>query len=377
MQCEAHQIARVCQSEGNLDPKAVRELASACNIAYRGPIPLPLLKQIGQDTFTCTQLIASKTNTQPYVSVDAQINKFFKLLHNRGSTVDVPPVRSTKYRGFPESAIYGLMYLLRRNENECVIVSNISRIIERIKSDPLLRIDDLTELDWASLGIVWHWKDCASRFDVTFPHGEDAYIEATKACSRNPQTRFVITVITLVSKTGTHHANILLYDNLNHVLERFEPYQASNANQQTDVLDERLCLLYKQIDPTIQRFIRPPNFHFFMQPGLQLRQERENRMTHQDPVGFCQPWTFLYADTRLAFPDQIPEKIPELLQQWADQQHITLTEFIRNFSEHLYTTSRTVFGHYLHSDYQVYVDPEVQLLRVALEQLSICMTVMT
>ena len=37
----------------------------------------------------------------------------------------LPNVNFTKYRGFAETSIFGLMYLLRRNKHECVILTNL------------------------------------------------------------------------------------------------------------------------------------------------------------------------------------------------------------------------------------------------------------
>ena len=177
-----------------------------------------------------------------------------------------------------------------------------------------------------------------------------------------------------------HHANILLYDKVTHIAERFEPYQAFPSNLGMESFDLALEALFMRIDPDFEEFIGPPNIDFFRKVGLQLQQEQEGELTTLDPVGFCQPWTFLYADTRLSFPDQQPESIPDLYKTWVADQNMTLTAFIRNYAESLYQTSRTVFRRYLeddHSEISNIQDPESRLFAIALKQLSIYKTVMT
>jgi len=372
MECSRYNIERYCQTGRRIkkSTKKLKQLAKSCHVRYGGTLPFPPFSIFRKKQATCARILARQPDNVDYVSAGTQLDVFLK------EVVDVnKPVRMTKYRGYPEAAIYGLLYLLERNQNECLILSNFDHLVTKIKTNPQLSLADLTDLDWTSVGIVWSWK--TNRFVMQLPTLSEAnYITAARACIANKKSRFLINIVTIIGRNGAHHANLLLYDKITHIVERFEPYQAFPSNLQMEEFDLELEKLFIKIDPELDEFVGPPNIDFFLKVGLQRQQESEGEMKYLDPVGFCQPWTFLYADTRLSFPDQRPESIPDYFKTWVKQNNISLTQFIRNYSQHLYQTSRAIFRNFVQEETSPRVDPEVALLALGLQQLSIYKTVM-
>jgi hypothetical protein len=373
MECSKYNFERYCQTGRRLTKKdkKIKQLAKSCKVRYGGPFPFPPFSAFKKNQATCARILSSKPENVDYVSAGQQLDRFLT------EVVDLDnPVRMTNYRGYPEAAIYGLLYLLERNQNECLILSNFDTLVKKIQTSPGISLGDLTDLDWTNVGIVWSWK--TNKYKMQVPTlDEDHYVKAAKKCINNKNSRFILNVITIVSRSGYHHANFLLYDKITHIVERFEPYQAFPKNLQMEKFDLELERLFLKIDPNLDEFVGPPNLSFFLKIGLQRQQELEGEQKKfLDPIGFCQPWTFLYADTRLSFPDQRPESIPDYFKTWVKEKNITLTHFIRNYSEHLYQTSRAIFRNFVQESNDI-DDPEVALLALGLKQLSIYQTVMT
>ncbi len=98
------------------------------------------------------------------------------------------------------------------------------------------------------------------------------------------------------------HANVILIDNVNKIIERFEPYGEINYFNSEDInlmLQERLA---KPIGYTF-KFIQP-------YPGFQSRSDEFNKYNkvYGDPNGFCLAWCLLYIETKLLLEKEYPDK---------------------------------------------------------------------
>ena len=275
---------------------------------------------------SCLALLPKK-----YVSVDEQFEKYIKDL------VSLPSVSSTMYRGYAESAVFGLLYLMRRNPDECIVTQNIMHMANRLK-DSKLNLDDLSALDWTDVGCVWDTQKLFFPGNVT----EQEYIENTRKCLQNrPNARFSVCILNLIGDTA-RHANILLYDRVSGDAERFDPYQSVIPNMKMSRLDR---LLEKMFWKMFRRgkYRKPADLSFFG-TGIQSSQEQENEISQFDPYGFCQPWTFMLADTWMSFPNRSTVSIVQSYREVVENKGIMLTNFIRNYSEHLYRTAQSIFA---------------------------------
>lgn len=97
----------------------------------------------------------------------------------------------------------------------------------------------------------------------------------------------------LIDNTNTRHSNIILIDNFNKTIERFEPYGEmifTNSQDINQMIQSQIAnpLGYKFI------FIQP-------YPGFQSRSDEfaKYNKTYGDPMGFCLAWSFLYLDIKM------------------------------------------------------------------------------
>jgi hypothetical protein len=99
--------------------------------------------------------------------------------------------------------------------------------------------------------------------------------------------------IDLLNIQNTRHANLIIIDNRNKIVERFEPYGEINYYNSLDLNNF-----------IINNISIPINYQFkFIQsfPGFQTRSNDVNvfNKTYGDPFGYCLAWCFLYLEIRL------------------------------------------------------------------------------
>lgn len=99
--------------------------------------------------------------------------------------------------------------------------------------------------------------------------------------------------INLLNIENTRHANLIIIDNRNKIVERFEPYGEINYYNSVDLNDF-----------IINNISNPINYKFdFIQsfPGFQTRSNDINvfNKTYGDPFGYCLAWCFLYLEIKL------------------------------------------------------------------------------
>jgi len=99
--------------------------------------------------------------------------------------------------------------------------------------------------------------------------------------------------INLLNKENSRHANLIIIDNVNKIIERFEPYGEINYYNSIDLNNFIINVIAK-----------PLNYKFkFIQsyPGFQTRSDDLNKFnkTYGDPFGYCLAWCFLYLEIKL------------------------------------------------------------------------------
>ncbi len=99
--------------------------------------------------------------------------------------------------------------------------------------------------------------------------------------------------INLLNNQNSRHANIIIIDNKNNIVERFEPYGEINYYNSLDLNNF-----------IVSNISQPLNYEYkFIQsfPGFQTRSDDVNvfNKTYGDPFGYCLAWCFLYLEIRL------------------------------------------------------------------------------
>jgi len=296
------------------DGETIERVATTVGIPYEGAYGLPFQ----QNRYTCNKLVVALTPHKKAFDVEKALRTFEQNILKRKERPNVGYKWS--YAGYVEAGIFGLIYILERNANACAVLNNLDV--------------DAKYLDWYNIGLVWR--------DERLIGATDAFIESMHQC----KTRFVVIILTLWTGVQVLHANILLYDTLNHVAERFDPYHDGIGSPKLLAnVDRELEKFFKRAYSDFSRLVRPPKKTLFK--GIQTLQEGEMDKKKHDPPGYCQPFTFLYCECRLTFPDMDPLQVRDLIIQSADQRTQTIGDFIRTYSECLQDETLLLFERYV------------------------------
>lgn len=363
--CTQEHILRACVT-GEVPLREVEKIGETCQVtAAPSFINVWPFTKLTQRDRICERLLLVNTKKMLKQTLDESVLARLAMVTNQ------PLVQTTDYDGYLENGIFALLFLLKRNRSECVVLAKIKDSIERI-----LQYKDMTleRLAWADIGLYW------SDGILTVPGGQKSFVSKSKECLSNNSTRFVLSLLTVVSDTNAHHANILMYDKVTGFLERFDPYQVQLEVFRTVELDAKLHELFKSIAGSqYKKFIKPIQLSETTRVGLQQKAENENEQTYRDPIGFCQPWTVLYADARMALPNQDPASIAELLEIMATSKHLSLTQFIRNYADNLQEVNNRVYVNFLlnHPEYKRYKDTRIPMYALFLQELVEYATIYT
>lgn len=162
---------------------------------------------------------------------------------------------------------------------------------------------------------------------------------------RSPSIRFIFLKITLVASPQSTHANILIIDKKNRIVDRFEPY-GTVPYLENEKLDD---LLKKRLIPFLEHELHDKVEYLGPKESLGGRsfQVLSNDSSLKvknlgDPNGYCLAWTYWYLEMRVANPDIHPKKlikkaikkIVESYDQTVQGEH-RFIYFIRNYSQRL------------------------------------------
>ncbi len=132
-----------------------------------------------------------------------------------------------------------------------------------------------------------------------------------------------------------NHTNILLYDNKNKNIERFEPHGSTfpiNYNYYPDILDEKLNLLFLSINESIH-YISPKSY--LPKIGFQWFDSCDIKCKNiNDPGGFCGVWCIWYVEQRLKY-NISRNKLVDMLILYIKTNNYSFKNIIRNYSNEI------------------------------------------
>jgi hypothetical protein len=366
MICNEASIVEACRGK---DPsKSVIQVAKACNVQTHGLSQYWPFSEMGINRYTCARLFAVNTNALLRKNMDQQALDFFGTLGN------LPLVKKTEYEGFIHNGIFALLYLLKRNHRECVVLTDFNKVLQRLLKNTEMTME---ELDWSHFSIMWSpdTEDEDPPYSIKVPGGNiELYGSQITQCMRHKKARFFLSLVTLCSfDMATFHANVLFYDQETGLLERFDPFQSQFKGYKSKQFDIELQSMFKKIYPGgYKGMIHPPDMSNLQRQGLQLKAEQEGEKHPDDPRGFCLPWSLMYADARLTLPNQDPSSLPELFQIMASEHKLSLTRFIRNYAENFEEVNWKVYMDFLkkYPTYKQFKDPLIPMYALFLKQLS-------
>ncbi len=159
--------------------------------------------------------------------------------------------------------------------------------------------------NYDEIGMVWKREaDAQNVFQLSIsinPTVRDQF----KKCLKDEKKRFILIYLHLQywtdNKSRIYHANFLIYDKNRNEIERFEPHGSHTIDEfDPTSLDTTLAKYFK--DSYGIRYVKPLDFCPLV--GPQTIQELGSDIIHLgEKSGFCQYWSFWYANIRLQNPN--------------------------------------------------------------------------
>ena len=225
-------------------------------------------------------------------------------------------VKRKHFEGTPWNSLVAMSYINNKFRNNCVIIP--------YRNEPN---------DHTDLSIRWVQKK-----------GEDGYLhvpknfwtEFKKHLGHSHDKDFIVFPFGFSCAKSGGHANFILYDIKNKILERFDSLGKTRSK----------CLNVKTIDAKVLELFRNKlGYDFvkkYMPPFRQYKifqelQDDENaKKLPTDPkYGFCSVWACWWVILRLLNPKVQRDKLIALALDDLLNRRESLTEFIRNFSQEI------------------------------------------
>ncbi len=151
--------------------------------------------------------------------------------------------------------------------------------------------------------------------------------------------RFIFIKLTLVTETGSSHANIIIYDKKTGIFERFDPY-GNVPYLNTKQLDKMLETMFKKFfEKEKHKFVYYSPEKLLNGASFQILSNDGNSYTKKlgDPIGYCLAWTLWYLEQRINNPDINPKQLikklySEILFYGKNDKDNAFINYIRNYA---------------------------------------------
>ena len=263
-------------------------------------------------------------------------------------------VSETQFGGYPLDLLFGIIYLKQKHPTVLALPFDIKELL-------LTYTDDLRDrYPFTFVGCIFYKcreeiiqqdkysKNTTYKFD-----NKDFEIELPGKVSINEFKKLIgvakgrnkrFTIIPLIFRWSCEyefegHANILIFDFENKIVERFEPYGfISTFTKEEEVVshsfNKEFSKMLKIIDPSLTYIDQS----VLLRKGPQFIEENQvqkHKLLNKssDPEGFCGAWSLWYADLRLSNPKKDPRELIEMAMESITQtKKMKLRKFIRNYS---------------------------------------------
>ena len=244
------------------------------------------------------------------------------------------PMKECYYTGSSIDIIYGLIYLNNSLSEIDILIEyplTVNKELEEYYSK--MNLDYPYKLDFSNFEINWY------PVVIFYPSYLDKKLEEYKIKIKNKKNvkRYIVIPISIELSSGNSHANILLIDNIDKEISRFEPHGSSSPDGfyfNEKLLDSNLKNKFINVF-TNYKYRKPktylPNIGF---------QSLENLMTNRckkigDPNGFCAVWCIWWVYQRIKYSNLDLKTLSEKLINQLKIDKIVIPEMIRNFSNNI------------------------------------------
>lgn len=201
---------------------------------------------------------------------------------------------------FTSNIIHNMLYTI-------YILDSYSNIIKipnfALTSEQIKKYNELIEISNNEKSLTGYIKLYFNSFTQSLPHiiiWKNKYnywidphlIDCITSNKSIPFMHIKLSVY-LINDVSVRHSNVIIIDNINKIVERFEPYGEMIFTNSVDIND----MIQTQIAlPLGYKFVFTQPY-----PGFQSRSDEfaKYNKSYGDPMGFCLAWSFLYIDIKM------------------------------------------------------------------------------
>lgn len=239
------------------------------------------------------------------------------------------------FTGITFDILVSMLYLQKIHSNVCIPLSSDPINNPTLKSHYVSQgynINSRTE--FMNFEVVWSAKKLFYPVD---------FRNTLKKCLRKDK-RFVIIPFGIEGQLESH-ANILIYDSKQKIIERFEPNGSTSPadfDYNSKLLDSILTRKFEDLFPDA-KYLSPSDY--LPKIGFQIYDINDSVNSKLgDPDGFCAAWTVWYANMRMTYPDLHPRKLVHKLIETAKRENISFKNMVRNFTKPIIDFRTEIFN---------------------------------
>jgi len=250
---------------------------------------------------------------------------------------DIVMDKTCFYTGSTLDILFGLVYLHKNNNVDFILsfpLSENNKLTEYYKK---IGIDNSYKIEFNNIEIIWSFQKLIymTNFDSLLLN------------NINKDTRFTIIPLGIEIAEGSH-ANIIIIDKINKVIERFEPNGANpprNFYYNPELLDS---LLISKFESLLNGYKYLKSKDYLPTVGLQMLEIiNENKCKHiGDPNGYCAVWCIWYSNYRLMNPEIEPKVLINDLINNIKLSNKSFKSVIRHFSKNIVILRDDLLGKY-------------------------------
>ncbi len=209
--------------------------------------------------------------------------------------------------------------------------------IKLVLDYPLTK-NDKVEKEHKQRAIYYDYKLEFSNVCITWFSNKIIYPTFFDQFFENDLDDFDYIIIPLaIESMDKSHANILIYNINQNIVERFEPNGKNHPrdfNYNSILLDNLLENKFKQINKDI-KYIKPSDY--LPTIGFQIIESIESSKCKRigDPNGFCAVWCIWWIEQKLTYPDLDSKNLALKLIEIIKIKNIKFKTLIRNYSKNI------------------------------------------
>uniref|UniRef100_A0A6C0CAM3 Uncharacterized protein n=1 Tax=viral metagenome TaxID=1070528 RepID=A0A6C0CAM3_9ZZZZ len=154
-----------------------------------------------------------------------------------------------------------------------------------------------------------------------------------KTLTNYPDTEFIIFKLTIVGAQNLNHANVIIYDIKNKIIERFDPY-GSVPFIDSATIDLFLKSFFGDYIPNAT-YLSPDDVSKGISFQVFSDENNDSNYAVNDPNGFCMAWCIWYIEMRYKNKNIPPHTLVKKTIYQINKSENKFKDYIRNYSNYI------------------------------------------